>query len=65
MAGLDGDFTADDDEIALGVGFASHAAVRVLREAGVENGIRNGVADFVRMAFADGFGRKDVTAGHG
>ena len=55
---LRGDFAADDDDVAFGVGLASDAAVRILRQAGVEHRIGNGVANFVRMAFADGFGEK-------
>ena len=58
------DFAADDDEFALGVGLAGHAAFRVLPQTGVQHGIGNRVADFVRMAFADGFGRKDETTKH-
>ena len=58
------DLAADDDDVALRVGLAGHAAVLVLREAGVEHGVGNGVANFVGMAFADGFGGEDVTTGH-
>ena len=58
----DGDFTADDDDVALHEGFAGHAALRIDREAGVEDGVGNGVGNFVRMAFADGFGGKNVGA---
>ena len=62
--GLGGDFAADHDQVALGVGLAGHAAARVLRQAGVQHGIGNGVADFVRMAFADGLGGKDEVLAH-
>ena len=55
---LGGDFAADDDDVALHVSLAGHAAVLVLREAGVQDGVGNGVADFVRVAFADGLGEK-------
>ena len=50
------DFAADDDEIRFCVSFAGDAAELVLREAGVQHIIRNGVAHFVRVAFADGLG---------
>jgi hypothetical protein len=60
----DGDLTTDDDDIALGKGLAGDAALRIDRKAGVEDGVRNGVANFVRMAFADGLGREDVATGH-
>ena len=57
--GLGGDLAADDGDVGLHVGFAGDAAELVLREAGVQHGVGNGVGDFVRMAFADGLGRKD------
>ena len=58
----DGDFTADDDDVAFHEGFAGDAAFEVDGQAGVEDGVGDGIGDFVRMAFADGFGRKDVRA---
>ena len=58
------DFTAHHHQVALGVGLAGHAAARVLRQAGVQHGIGNGIAHFVRVAFADGLGRKDVVLAH-
>ncbi len=60
-----GDFTTDDDDIALHEGFAGDAAFEVDLEAGVKNGVGDGISNFVRMAFADGFGREDIRAGHG
>ena len=59
---VDGDLTTDDHDVALGEGFAGDAALRVHREAGVEDGIGDGVANFVWMAFADGLRREDVRA---
>ena len=59
-----GDFAADDDAIRFGVSFASDAAVAILFQACVQDGIGNGVTDFVRMAFADGLRREDKGAGH-
>ena len=53
---LGGDFAADHDQVALGVGLARDAAAGILRQTGVEDGVGNCVADFVRMAFADGLG---------
>ena len=61
---LGGDFAADDDEVGLGVGFAGDAAELVLREAGVQDVIRNGVADLVGMALADRLRRKDEIFAH-
>ena len=62
--GLGRDFAADHDEIALGVGLAGDAAVFVLRQAGVQHVIGNGVANLVRMAFADGLRRKNKVFTH-
>ena len=50
------DFTPHDDQVALGVGLARHAAARVLRQTGVQDGIGNSIAHFVRVAFAHGLG---------
>lgn len=52
--GARGDLAADNRDVGLHVGFAGDAAVLVLRKAGVQHGVRNGVSDFVRMAFANG-----------
>ena len=62
---LGGDFTADDGDVGLDVAFARDAAELVLREAGVQHGIGNGVGHLVRMAFADGLGGKDIVLAHG
>jgi hypothetical protein len=48
--------------MALSEGLASDAALRVLPDAGIEHGVGDGVADFVRMTFANGFGSKNETA---
>src|SRR5947208_7823031 len=55
----------EDDEIAFGERFASHAAQRILLKTSVENVIADGIANFIGMTFGNGFGRKDVTTGHG
>ena len=52
----DGDLTTYDDGIAFHEGLAGNTAGFVDREAGVEDGVGNGVADFIWMAFANGFG---------
>jgi len=59
-----GDFATYDDRVAFNKGFAGHSARFVDGEAGVKNSIGNGIADFVRMAFADGFRGKNITTGH-
>ena len=58
------DFAADHHEIAFGVGLAGDAAELVLREAGIQHVIGNGVAYLVRMAFADGLRRKNKVFTH-
>ena len=61
---LTGNFTTNDDEITFGVGFACDATGWVLLEASIQHGIGDGVAHFVRVAFADGLGRKDIIFAH-
>ena len=61
---LGGDLAANNGNVALHIRFAGYAAVLVLREAGVENGVGNGVSNFVGMAFADGLRGEDVALGH-
>src|ERR1043166_79022 len=59
------DLAADDHQVAFGVGFAGDAAGRVLGQAGVQHRIGDGIADFVRVALANGLGGKDVVFAHG
>ena len=61
---LGGNFTTDNHEVGLGVGFARDTAVLVLRKAGIQHVIGNSIAHFVRMAFANGFGREDKVFAH-
>ena len=56
------DLSTDHDDVALGIGLAGDSAAGIQRQTGIEDGVRNGVANFVGMAFADGFGREDVAA---
>ena len=63
--GFRSDLAADDDDVALGVGLASDAAMGILHQARVEHRIGNGVANFVGVTFPDGFGRKNETTRHG
>jgi hypothetical protein len=58
----DGDFTAHADHVAFHEGLASHTALGIEREAGVEDGIGNGIRDLVWMTFTNGFGGKNVVA---
>ncbi len=49
---LGGDFSGDDDEAGGGECFAGDAAIGVLFEAGVEDGVGNLVGNFVGMPFS-------------
>ena len=51
--GLGGDFAGDDHEAGGGQGFGGDAAVGVLLQAGVENGVGDLVGNLVGMAFGD------------
>ena len=62
--GLCRDFAAYHHQVAFCVSLARDAAVRVLRQAGIQNRIGDGIAHFVRMALADGLRRKDVIFAH-
>lgn len=59
-----GDFAGEDDHVAFDECFGGHAAAFVLREAGVEDRVGNGVAHFVGVAFANRFGGKNIVRGH-
>jgi hypothetical protein len=50
-----GDLAQIDDHVKTGHGFAGHAAARVLLHAGIQDGVRYLVTQFVGMPFAYGF----------
>jgi len=50
-----GDFSPDHHEIGFRVSLARNSALFVLRQAGIQNIIRNGVANLVRVALTHGF----------
>ena len=62
--GVGRDFTGQHYHVAFDQRFAGHAAFFVLAQAGVEDGVGNGVANFVGVAFADRLGGKNVVRGH-
>ena len=62
---LGGDFAGNHDEARVHERLAGHAALRVLREAGVEDGIGNLVGDLVGVALGHGFGGKKVMCHYG
>jgi hypothetical protein len=51
--GLGGDFTGNDHQAGSRKGLGGDAAVGVLLQAGVQNGVRDLVGNLVRMAFGD------------
>ena len=60
-----GNFAADDDDVAFGVGFAGDPAMFIAGQAGIENGIGNRVANLIGVAFANRFGGKNEATRHG
>jgi hypothetical protein len=50
------DLAGDHHLVALHQGLARHAALGILREAGVQDAVRNEVRDLVGMALAYGLG---------
>ena len=62
--GVGGNLSGQHNHVALHEGFAGHAAFFVLREAGVEHGVGDGVANLVGVAFAHRFGGKNEVRGH-
>ena len=59
--GLGGDFSRDDDEAGSGQGLAGHPAAGVVREASIEDGIRDLVGDLIGMSFGDRFRGEQIT----
>ena len=59
------DLATDDHDVALHERLAGHPAEFVLSQTGVQNGVGNRVANFVRVSFTYGFGGKNVSAWHG
>ena len=54
------DFAADDDQAGRAEGLAGHLGIGVLAEEFVEDGVGDLVGHFVRMAFGNGFGSKQI-----
>src|SRR5438128_317104 len=59
------DLAGDDHETGLDERLAGDAAVRVFGEQRIEDGVRDLVADLVRVALVDRFRREDVVLQHG
>ena len=57
---LGGDFTGNHDETRVHQSFAGYTAFGVLGKTGVEDGVRNLVANFVWVSFGHGFRGKKI-----
>ena len=62
---LGGNFAGNHDESCVYQCFAGYAAFGILREAGVEDGVRNLVANFVWVSFGHGFRGKKIVCHYG
>ncbi len=59
------DLAADHDAVGGGEGLAGDAGLGLFGQEGVEDGVRDPVADLVGVALGDGFRGEDVIlAGH-
>ena len=54
------DFTAHDDGIGCGEGFAGDAGIWLFSKKRVKDGIRDAVTDLVGMSLRNGFGREGI-----
>jgi hypothetical protein len=59
--GRRGDFAGHDANTSRYENLTCDAGLRVLRQNGVENGVRNMVGDFVRMSLGNGLGREQMS----
>ncbi len=50
---LGGDFTEHHDHTSLGAGLAGDLGLGILSEAGVEDGVRDLIADLIRVTLVD------------
>ena len=55
-----GNFAGDDDQAGCREGFASHAAIGIFFQAGIQDRVRNLIGDLVRVTFGHRFGRKQI-----
>ena len=58
--GVGGDFTREHHETGVGEGFGGHARAGVLREDGIQNGVRDLVGHLVGVSFRDRFGCEEI-----
>jgi hypothetical protein len=60
--GFGGDFATDDDDVAFRIRFAGDTGCWIDGKAGIEDGVGDGVTDFVWVTFANRLGGEDVAA---
>jgi len=60
--GLSGDLSSNHDHVVFRGSFASNFALWVCGEAGIQDGVRDLVAELVRVALVDGFRREKESA---
>mmetsp|Transcript_44099 Transcript_44099/g.89002 ORF Transcript_44099/g.89002 Transcript_44099/m.89002 type:complete len:230 (-) Transcript_44099:33-722(-) len=60
--GLRGDLARDHHHVVLGRRLTGHLALRVASEAGIQNRVRDLVAELIRMALVHGFRREEELA---
>ena len=58
------DLTGHDDFARGGHDLAGHAGRGIVLQAGVHHGVRNGIAEFVRVAFGDRLGSQNIVIFH-
>ena len=61
----DADLARHQDLARRGHDLAGHTSAGVVGQAGIQNGIRDGVAQLVRVALGDRLGGQDVLISHG
>ena len=59
-----GDFTGEENAVALDQGFTGNATCGILLQASIQNAVRDKIRYFVGMAFADRLGGKDEVFAH-
>ena len=53
-------FSSDNKSISRDKALTSYSGLWVLNEVGIKNGVRDSIADFIRMSWGDGFRSKVI-----
>ena len=62
--GARGDFARNDDDTSLDQSLTGHATARILREDGIQHGVRDLIGHLVGMPLGDGLGGEEKVVGH-